>query len=79
MTKPGSCNNGFKSRPSMAAGNKRSNGLEVVRMKAKKTRRVTCSLACFPQMASSTTKTSKLTFKTAKVTIKNSTTNSSTS
>ncbi len=48
-------------------------------MKAKKTRRVTCSLACFPQMASSTTKTSKLTFKTAKVTIKNSTTNSSTS
>ena len=36
MTKPGSCNKGFKSRPSGAAGNKRSNGLEVVKMNIKK-------------------------------------------
>jgi hypothetical protein len=36
MTKPGSCNKGFKSRPSGAAGSKRSNGLEVVKMNIKK-------------------------------------------
>src|SRR5215467_8601840 len=29
---PGSCNSGFRSRPSAAAGNKRSNGSEVVSM-----------------------------------------------
>ena len=29
MAKPGSCNSGFKSRPSSGAGNKRSKGFEV--------------------------------------------------
>src|ERR1019366_1155811 len=32
ITKPGSCNNGFNSCPSAAAGNKRSNGFEVSSM-----------------------------------------------
>ena len=36
MTKPGSCSKGFKSRPSGAAGNKRSNGLDVVKMNIRK-------------------------------------------
>ena len=36
MTNPGSCNNGFKSRPSGGAGNKRSKGLEVIKINNKK-------------------------------------------
>ena len=36
MTKPGSCNKGFKSRPSGGGGNKRSKGLEVIKMNIKK-------------------------------------------
>ena len=36
MTRPGSCNKGFKSRPSAGAGNNRSNGLEVIKMNIKK-------------------------------------------
>ena len=35
ITSPGSCNKGFKSRPSGAAGKTRMKGLEVVKMKAK--------------------------------------------
>ena len=36
MTRPGSCNKGFKSLPSAGAGNKRSNGLEVIKMNIRK-------------------------------------------
>ena len=36
MTRPGSCNKGFKSLPSAGAGNKRSNGLEVTKMNIRK-------------------------------------------
>ena len=36
MTKPGSCSNGFRSLPSKGAGNSRSNGLDVNKMKDKK-------------------------------------------
>ena len=36
MTRPGSCNKGFKSRPSAAAGKRRSKGLEVIKMNIKK-------------------------------------------
>ena len=44
IAKPGSCNRGFKSRPSKGAGNRRSNGLEVSsknRMKPMDTRPIT--------------------------------------
>ena len=36
ITRPGSCSNGVKSRPSDGAGNCRANGLDSVRMKARK-------------------------------------------
>ena len=36
MTKPGSCSKGFKSLPSRGAGNKRSNGLDVIKMNMRK-------------------------------------------
>src|SRR5574343_1803765 len=46
IAKPGSCNKGFKSRPSVGDGNKRANGLEVNnknRMKPTLTRPITPS------------------------------------
>ena len=36
MIKPGSCNKGFRSRPSAAAGSKRSKGLDKAKMNSKK-------------------------------------------
>jgi hypothetical protein len=36
MTMPGSCNSGFRSRPSAGTGNRRSNGFDVVSMNSRK-------------------------------------------
>src|SRR6267142_3807056 len=36
MTMPGSCSSGFRSRPSGAGGNRRSNGSDVISMKSRK-------------------------------------------
>ena len=72
---PGSCSNGFKSRPSNGAGKMRSNGLDVNKINIKKptvTKPITANKLLLKRNGSSLAKKVTANVQTAKIVTQNS-------